>query len=80
MVLDSGISAAAIMAVLMNVCFNEITIGNKPGASVFAAGSSEYAAEEVPPAVMKPGAVDQPKGADLSLANGATHRKADEHS
>jgi xanthine permease len=78
-VLDSGISAAAIMAVLMNVCFNEITIGNKPGASVFAAGSSEYAAEEVPPAV-EPGAVDQPKGADLSLANGATHRKADEHS
>ena len=36
-VLHSGISATAIVAVVLNVLFNEITVGNRSGASVFAA-------------------------------------------
>lgn len=39
-VMDSGISAAAIVAVLLNLLFNELRAGNKPGASVFEAGES----------------------------------------
>jgi hypothetical protein len=74
-IFGSGISAAAIAAVLMNLLFNEIKAGNKPGASVFAAGTSEYAAEEIPPAV-DPEAVQQPDGADLS-ATVAASRKVD---
>jgi NCS2 family nucleobase:cation symporter-2 len=75
-IFGSGISAAAIAAVLMNLLFNEITAGNKPGASVFAAGTSEYAAEEVPPAV-EPEAVQQPEGTDLSRTAMTSPRKAD---
>lgn len=37
-IMHSGISATAVVAVVMNLLFNEITAGNKPGASVFAAG------------------------------------------
>ncbi len=75
-VLDSGISAAAIAAVLMNVFFNEITVGNKPGASVFAAGSSEY--DGATPLAVDPEVVDRPDDANLaaSPATGTT-RKAD---
>ncbi|MEI7055902.1 nucleobase:cation symporter-2 family protein [Nocardioides sp. CCNWLW239] len=36
-VMHSGISATALVAVVLNLLFNEITIGNRPGASVFAA-------------------------------------------
>jgi xanthine/uracil permease len=36
-VMDSGISATAVVAVVLNVLFNEITRGNRAGASVFAA-------------------------------------------
>ncbi len=35
-IMDSGISAAAVSAVLLNLFFNEWTWGNRPGASVFA--------------------------------------------
>ncbi|GAB3496088.1 nucleobase:cation symporter-2 family protein [Flexivirga lutea] len=35
-IMDSGISSAAISAVLLNIFFNEWKWGNKPGASVFA--------------------------------------------
>ncbi|OMH27657.1 uracil permease [Tersicoccus phoenicis] len=37
-IFDSGISSAAIMAILLNILFNVITAGNTPDASVFAAG------------------------------------------
>ncbi|WP_282785300.1 nucleobase:cation symporter-2 family protein [Nocardia sp. CC201C] len=40
-VMHSGISATAIVAVLLNLLFNEITIGNRSGASVFAAAADE---------------------------------------
>jgi len=36
-VMDSGISATALVAVVLNLLFNEVTAGNRPGASVFAA-------------------------------------------
>lgn len=36
-VLGSGISAAALTAVLLNILFNELTFGSRPGASTFAA-------------------------------------------
>ncbi|MEU0315329.1 nucleobase:cation symporter-2 family protein [Nocardioides sp. NPDC006273] len=36
-IMHSGISATALVAVVLNLLFNEITIGNRPGASVFAA-------------------------------------------
>ncbi|WP_084255388.1 nucleobase:cation symporter-2 family protein [Nocardioides sp. J54] len=36
-VMHSGISATALVAVVLNVLFNEVTLGNKSGASVFAA-------------------------------------------
>ncbi|MFI6866836.1 nucleobase:cation symporter-2 family protein [Nocardia sp. NPDC050406] len=36
-IMHSGISATAIVAILLNLVFNEITIGNRSGASVFAA-------------------------------------------
>jgi uric acid transporter len=39
--MHSGISATAVVAVLMNLLFNEVKAGNKPGASVFAAAASE---------------------------------------
>ncbi len=41
-VLDSGISATALVAVVLNVLFNEIKAGNKPGASVFSAAEAAY--------------------------------------
>jgi NCS2 family nucleobase:cation symporter-2 len=41
-IMDSGISAAALVAVVLNVLFNVVTVGNKPGASVFAAAEDEY--------------------------------------
>jgi len=59
----------------MNLFFNEIKAGNKPGASVFAAGTSEYAAEEIPPAV-EPDVLQQPDGSDLSPAMSSS-RKGD---
>lgn len=40
-IMHSGISATAIVAVLLNLLFNEFTRGNRPGASVFAAAESE---------------------------------------
>lgn len=43
-IFDSGISAAALMAIVLNILFNHITIGNSANPSVFAAGS------EPPPA------------------------------
>lgn len=36
-IMHSGISATALVAVVLNVLFNEVTIGNRSGASVFAA-------------------------------------------
>lgn len=36
-IMHSGISATAIVAIALNLVFNEITIGNRSGASVFAA-------------------------------------------
>ncbi|NGN95188.1 purine permease [Nocardioides sp. KC13] len=36
-VMHSGISATALVAVVLNLLFNEITVGNRSGASVFAA-------------------------------------------
>ncbi|MBB3088344.1 nucleobase:cation symporter-2 family protein [Nocardioides albus] len=36
-IMHSGISATALVAVVLNLLFNEVTIGNRPGASVFAA-------------------------------------------
>ncbi|MFJ9370666.1 nucleobase:cation symporter-2 family protein [Nocardia sp. NPDC101769] len=36
-IMHSGISATAIVAIMLNLLFNEIKRGNKPGASVFAA-------------------------------------------
>lgn len=43
-VMDSGISAAAVAAVLLNLLFNEIRAGNRSGASVFAAVPDERGA------------------------------------
>ena len=40
-IMHSGISATAVVAVLLNVLFNEVRAGNRPGASVFAAAESE---------------------------------------
>jgi len=40
-VMQSGISAAAVVAVLLNLLFNEIKAGNRKGASVFAAVPDE---------------------------------------
>ena len=36
-IMHSGISATAVVAVVLNLVFNEITAGNRSGASVFAA-------------------------------------------
>ncbi|MEU4451811.1 nucleobase:cation symporter-2 family protein [Nocardioides sp. NPDC023903] len=36
-IMHSGISATALVAVVLNLLFNEITVGNRAGASVFAA-------------------------------------------
>ena len=40
-IMHSGISATAVVAVLLNLLFNEVKAGNRPGASVFAAAESE---------------------------------------
>ncbi|BDD83543.1 uracil permease [Tsukamurella pulmonis] len=40
-VMHSGISAAAVVAVVLNFLFNEITAGNRPDVSVFAAAPDE---------------------------------------
>jgi xanthine permease len=48
-VMDSGISAAAVIAVLLNLLFNEIHAGNRPGASVFAAVPDERGSLPVDP-------------------------------
>ena len=40
-IMHSGISAAALVAVVLNLAFNHIRAGNKPGASVFAAAPDE---------------------------------------
>ncbi|CAM3731589.1 nucleobase:cation symporter-2 family protein [Tsukamurella ocularis] len=40
-VMHSGISAAAVVAVVLNFLFNEITTGNRPDVSVFAAAPDE---------------------------------------
>ena len=39
-IMHSGISATALVAVVLNVLFNEVKAGNRPGASVFAAAES----------------------------------------
>jgi len=44
-ILGSGISSAAIVAVVLNIVFNHIRTGNKEGPSVFAAGGDERADE-----------------------------------
>ncbi len=41
-IMDSGISATAVVAVVLNLLFNEVRAGNKPGASVFAAAEDRY--------------------------------------
>ena len=38
--MHSGISATALVAVVLNVLFNEVRAGNRPGASVFAAAEA----------------------------------------
>ena len=40
-IMHSGISATAVVAVVLNVLFNEVKAGNRPGASVFAAAERE---------------------------------------
>ncbi|TWS18546.1 purine permease [Tsukamurella asaccharolytica] len=40
-IMHSGISAAAVVAVVLNFLFNEITAGNRPDVSVFAAAPDE---------------------------------------
>src|SRR3954447_14974084 len=40
-IMHSGISAAAVVAVVLNLAFNHIRAGNRPGASVFAAAPDE---------------------------------------
>jgi NCS2 family nucleobase:cation symporter-2 len=40
-IMHSGISATALVAVVLNVLFNEISFGKKPGASVMAAAETE---------------------------------------
>ncbi|WP_084514373.1 nucleobase:cation symporter-2 family protein [Nocardia acidivorans] len=40
-IMHSGISATAIVAILLNLLFNELTIGNRSGASVFTAAQDE---------------------------------------
>src|SRR5699024_12091711 len=44
-ILGSGISSAAIVAVVLNIVFNHIRTGTKDGRSVFAAGGDERAYE-----------------------------------
>ena len=39
-IMHSGISATALVAVVLNVLFNEVRAGNRPGASVFAAAET----------------------------------------
>ncbi len=41
-IFDSGISSAAIVAVILNIIFNELTAGNSPDPSVFAAKPLRY--------------------------------------
>ncbi|MDI3405149.1 nucleobase:cation symporter-2 family protein [Streptomyces cavernicola] len=38
-IMHSGISATAVVAVLLNYLFNEVTVGNRPGASVLSASA-----------------------------------------
>ncbi|WP_153397645.1 nucleobase:cation symporter-2 family protein [Ornithinicoccus halotolerans] len=45
-IFHSGISSAAIMAVLLNVVFNEIAAGNRPRSSVFIARGARYISPE----------------------------------
>jgi NCS2 family nucleobase:cation symporter-2 len=40
-IMDSGISATAVVAVVLNVVFNEVKAGNREGASVLAAAQDE---------------------------------------
>ncbi|GAB4585484.1 nucleobase:cation symporter-2 family protein [Nocardia sp. IFM 10818] len=40
-IMHSGISATAVVAIVLNLLFNEIKIGNRTGASVFAAAADE---------------------------------------
>lgn len=40
-IMHSGISATAIVAIVLNLLFNEISVGNRKGASVFAAAADE---------------------------------------
>ncbi|TQL70563.1 NCS2 family nucleobase:cation symporter-2 [Nocardioides albertanoniae] len=42
-IMHSGISATALVAVVLNLLFNEITLGNRAGASVFAASQDRRA-------------------------------------
>jgi len=49
-VMQSGISAAAVVAVLLNLLFNEIKAGNRKGASVFAAVPDERGTATAQPA------------------------------
>lgn len=39
-IMDSGISATAVVAILLNLLFNEFKAGNRPGPSVFAAAEN----------------------------------------
>jgi xanthine/uracil permease len=39
-IMHSGISATALVAVVLNLLFNEVKAGNRPGASVFSAAES----------------------------------------
>jgi NCS2 family nucleobase:cation symporter-2 len=48
-IMHSGISAAALVAVVLNLLFNHIRAGNKPGASVFAAAPDERGNEVAAP-------------------------------
>ncbi len=44
-IMHSGISATAVVAIVLNLLFNELTLGNKHGASVFAA--AEHAGDSL---------------------------------
>jgi xanthine permease len=46
-IFHSGISSAAIMAVLLNLVFNELRAGNAPQSSVFAARGTRYVRPEL---------------------------------
>ncbi len=48
-VMGSGISATAIVAVVLNVLFNEVSAGNRPGASVVAAAGTPGAGTPTDP-------------------------------